>query len=80
MSDEFNPPPGAQGTFVCSNNFPTGKRTPNKPSTDYPSVFMMLSEYRYQHSITPKKRRLRETSTTSKRAIRHRYESESSRS
>ena len=50
-------------TFVCSNHFSTGKRTPNKPSTDYPSVFMTL----YQHSITPKKRRLRETSTTSKR-------------
>ena len=63
-SDEFNPPPGSQGTFVCSNHFPTGKRTPNEPTTDYPSVFMTLSEY--QHSITPKKRRLRETSATSK--------------
>lgn len=27
-SDEFNPPPGAQSTFVCWNYFPTGKETP----------------------------------------------------
>lgn len=64
-SEEFNQPPGGQGTFVCSNHFPMGKRTPNKPTMYYPSVFMTLPEY--QHSITPKKRRLRETSTTSKR-------------
>ena len=35
-SDAFNP---TQGTFVCSNHFPLGKRTPNNPATDFPSVF-----------------------------------------
>jgi hypothetical protein len=64
-SDDFNPKPGTQGTFVCSNHFPLGKRTPNNPETDYPSVFMTLSEYKF--STTPKKRKIRETATTSKR-------------
>lgn len=55
-SDDFNPTPGAQGTFVCSNHFPLGKRTPKNPETDYPSVFMTVSDY--YHSSSPKKRRI----------------------
>ena len=54
--DEFNPTPGAQGTFICSNHFPLGKRTPTNPETDYPSVFMTVSEY--HHASTPKKRKM----------------------
>ena len=42
-SDSFNPAPGAQGTYVCSNHFPQGKQTPSNPKTDYPSVFMTVS-------------------------------------
>ena len=41
-SDKSKPTPGAQGTFVCSNHFPMGKKTPNDPKTDYPSVFMTM--------------------------------------
>ena len=55
-SDEFNPTPGAQGTFICSNHFPLGKRTPTNPETDYPFVFMTVSEY--HHASTPKKRKM----------------------
>ena len=51
-SDDFNPVPGAQGTYVCSNHFPLGKRTSKNPEADYPSVFLTLSEY--FHSNTPK--------------------------
>ena len=54
-SDAFNPTPGAQGTFVCSNHFPLGNRTPNNPATDFPSVFLTLSDY--HHASTPKKRK-----------------------
>ena len=54
-SDAFNPTPGAQSTFVCSNHFPLGKRTPNNPATDFPSVFLTLSDY--HHASTPKKRK-----------------------
>ena len=53
--DEFNPTPGAKGTFVCSNHFRLGKRTPQNPETDYPTVF--LTVYHYLHSSTPKRRR-----------------------
>ena len=55
-SDDFNPRPGAQGTFICSNHFPLGKRTPKNPETDFPSVFQTLSDY--QHAETPKKRKM----------------------
>jgi len=41
----LNPSPGASGTFVCSNHFPLGRRTPKDPKTDYPSVFMTVSDY-----------------------------------
>ena len=54
-SDDFNSVLGAQGTYVCSNNFPLGKITPTNPEADYPSVFLMLSEH--FHSNTPKKGR-----------------------
>ena len=51
--DDFNPKPGAQGTFVCSNHFPLGKRTPSNRETDFPSVFLTVSDY--IHSKSPKK-------------------------
>ena len=41
----FNPLPGASGTFVCSNHFPLGRRTPENPKTNYPSIFMTVSDY-----------------------------------
>ena len=43
--DAFNPSPGATATFVCSNHFPLGRRTPENPKTDYPSIFMTVSDY-----------------------------------
>ena len=70
-SNDFNRTPDAKGTFVCSNHFPLGGRPPNKPDTDYPSVFMTVSGY--LHGSTPKKRkanRLEEQrSTTTKRSL-----------
>ena len=53
--DIFNPSPGASGTFVCSNHFPLGRRTLEDPKTDYPSVFMTVSDYLQKKS--PKKRK-----------------------
>ena len=53
--DRFNPSPGASGTFVCSNHFPLGRRTPEDPKTDYPSVFMTVSDYLQKQS--PRKRK-----------------------
>ena len=53
--DVFNPSPGASGTFVCSNHFPLGRRTPENPKTDYPSIFMTVSDYLQKQS--PKKRK-----------------------
>lgn len=44
-SDSFNPSPGASGTFVCSNHFPCVRRTPENPKTDFPSIFMTVSDY-----------------------------------
>ena len=44
-SDNFNPEPGSEGTFVRSNHFPEGTRTRHNPSTDYPSVFLTLSDF-----------------------------------
>ena len=39
-----------------------GKRTPGKPETDYPSIFLTLSDY--QHQKSPKKRKtIAKTST-----------------
>ena len=37
---------------------PMGKRTPDNIKTDYPSVFLTLSDYKVQRS--PKKRRMME--------------------
>ena len=42
--DVFNPLPGASGTSVCSNPFPLGRITPENPNTDYPSIFMTVSD------------------------------------
>ena len=53
--DVFNPSPDASGTFVCSNHFPLGRRTPENPKTDYPSIFMTVSDYLQKNS--PKKRK-----------------------
>ena len=53
--DVFNPLPGASGTFVCSNHFPSGRRTPENPKTVYPSIFMTVSDYIQKKS--PKKRK-----------------------
>jgi len=55
-SDNFNPAPGTTGTFICSNHFPEGKRTPDKPDTDYPSVFLTTSEF--LKKVSPKKRKI----------------------
>ena len=57
-SDNFKPEPGSEGTFVCSNHFPEGKRTPKNPSTDYPSLFLTLSDFLQKPS--PKKRKVRD--------------------
>ena len=48
--DDFNPKPGASGTYVCSNHFPLGRRTPNHPENDYPSLIPTLSDYQHQTS------------------------------
>ena len=53
--DVFNPAPGSSWTFVCSNHFPLGRRTPENPKTDFPSIFMTVSDYLQKRS--PKKRR-----------------------
>ncbi|CAB3995287.1 THAP domain-containing 11 [Paramuricea clavata] len=53
--DDFNPNPGASGTFVCSNHFPKGKQTPGNPDTDYPSMFLTLSDYQSKPSQTKRK-------------------------
>ena len=57
-SDNFNPESGSEGTFVCSNHFPEGTRTRHNPSTDYPSVFLTLSDFLNKPS--PKKRKVSE--------------------
>ena len=57
-SDNFNPEPGSEGTFFCSNHFPEGTRTRHNPSTDYPSVFLTLSDFLNKPS--PKKRKVSE--------------------
>ena len=53
--DAFNPIPGACGTFVCSNHFLLGRRTPENPKMDFRSVFMTFSDYLQKKS--PKKRK-----------------------
>ena len=37
--------------------FPRGKRTPKNPETDFPSLFLTISDY--VHSVSPKKRKTR---------------------
>ena len=53
----FNPSPCASGTFVCSNHFPLqlGRRTPENPKTDYPSIFMTVSDYLQKKSTKKRK-------------------------
>ena len=51
----FNPSPGVSGTYVCSNHFPLGRRTPENPKTDFPSILMTVSDYLQKRS--PKKRK-----------------------
>ena len=53
-SSNFNPVPGTQGTFICSNHFPLGKRTPDNPGTDYPSFLTVMD---YKHTKSQKKRK-----------------------
>ena len=53
--DVFNPSPGASGTFVCSNHFPLGRRTPENSKTDYSSIFMTVTDYLQKKS--PKKKK-----------------------
>ena len=57
-SDNFNPESGSEGTFVCSNHFSECTRTRHNPSTDYPSVFLTLSDFLNKPSS--KKRKLSE--------------------
>ena len=40
---------------MCSNHFPLGRRTPENHKTDYPSIFMTLSDYLQKQS--PKKKK-----------------------
>ena len=53
-NDNLNPESGSEGTFVCSNHFPEGTRNRHNPSTDYPPVFLTLSDFLNKPS--PKKR------------------------
>ena len=43
--DVFNRSPGDSGTFICSNHLPMERRTPENLKTDYPSIFMTVSDY-----------------------------------
>ena len=40
---------------MCANYFPLGQRTPKHPETDFPSIFLTVSDY--IHSVSPKKRK-----------------------
>ena len=44
-SDLFNPSRRTSGALVCSNHFSLGRRTPENLKTDYPSIFMTVSDY-----------------------------------
>ena len=55
--DVFNPSPGDSGTFVSSNHLPMERRTPENLKTDYPSIFMTLSNYLQKTSPRKGKRR-----------------------
>ena len=43
--DVFNHSPGDSGTFVSSNHLPMERRTSENLKTDYPSIFMTVSDY-----------------------------------
>ena len=54
-SDEFKPTPGAQGTFVCSNQFPMGSSAKAKVSFPVPLQFEQLtreSDVRFYTGLT----------------------------
>jgi len=68
-SDPFDPAPGAKGSFVCSNHFPEGKRTPSQPATDYPSIFLTRADFLQKPS--PKKRKTRDSLSLQKETISH---------
>ena len=55
--DVFNPSPGDSGTFICSNHLPMERRTPENLKTDYPSIFMTVSDYLQKKSPRKGKRR-----------------------
>ena len=55
--DVFNPSPGDSGTFVSSNHLPMERRTPENLKTDYPSIFMTVSNYLQKTSPRKGKRR-----------------------
>ena len=55
--DVFNPSPGDSGTFVSSNHLPMERRTPENLKTDYPSIFMTVSNYLQKTSPRRGKRR-----------------------
>lgn len=55
--DVFNPSPGDSGTFVSSNHLPMERRTPENLKTDYPSIFMTVSNYLQKTSPGKGKRR-----------------------
>ena len=55
--DVFNPSPGDRGTFVSSNHLPMERRTPENLKTDYPSIFMTVSNYLQKTSPRKGKRR-----------------------
>ena len=55
--DVFNPSPGYSGTFVSSNHLPMERRTPENLKTDYPSIFMTVSNYLQKTSPRKGKRR-----------------------
>ena len=48
-------PAGGGGTFVSSKHFPLRRRSPENLKTDYPSVFMTVSNYLQKSS--PKNRK-----------------------
>ena len=62
--DAFNPAPGAQGKFVCSNHFPLAKRTPQNRATDYPTMYLTCQICRCQ--------RLRKRERGTKQTIKER--------
>ena len=57
QGDVFNPSSGDSGTFICSNHLPMKRRTPENLKTDYPSIFMTVSDHLPKKSPRKGKRR-----------------------